>query len=33
MLCAIATARERITLNNNSLTITEDGGKSKTEFD
>ncbi|MEW6196665.1 MAG: arylamine N-acetyltransferase [Bacteroidota bacterium] len=33
MLCTIATPSGRITLSNNSLTITENGNKSKTEFD
>lgn len=33
MLCTIATPNGRITLSNNSLTITENGNKTKTEFD
>jgi len=32
MLCTIATETGRITLSNNSLTITENGIKTKTEF-
>jgi len=32
MLCTIATPNGRITLSNNSLTITENGNKTKTEF-